>query len=102
MAFSSPRSNGHWQEREHTLREPVVKPDLLYDSQSAKYNITVAKRRLGLQTEIVKALVNHSQGNDVTEGYAAPVTVDDLREPAQKMASELFKLANPIDTHPKI
>ena len=90
--------------REHTLREPVVKPDFtLRFTVCRNTYITVAKkRRLGLQTEIVKALVNHSQGNDVTEGYAAPVTVDDPREPAQKMASELFKLANPIDTHPKI
>jgi integrase len=42
----------------------------------------------GLQ---LKALVNHSLGSDVTEGYAR-ITVDQLRRPAQMIADRLREL----------
>ena len=54
--------------------------------------ITVAERELLLPRSLTKRLVNHSRGNDVTEGYAADWTVEQLREPAQRIADRIDDL----------
>ena len=51
--------------------------------------ITVAERELLLPRSLTKRLVNHSRGTDVTEGYAADWTVEQLREPAQRVADRI-------------
>ena len=51
--------------------------------------ITVAERDLMLPHALVKRLVNHAPPNDVTEGYAADWTIDQLREPAQRIADRI-------------
>ena len=56
--------------------------------------ITVAERELMLPRSLTKRLVNHARPGDVTEGYAADWTVEQLREPAQQIADcvdELMK-----------
>ena len=37
-------------------------------------------------------MVNHAQPSDVTEGYAADWTVEQLREPAQRVADRIDEL----------
>ncbi len=54
--------------------------------------ITVAERELMLPRSMTKRLVNHARPNDVTEGYAADWTVEQLREPAQRMADRIDAL----------
>ena len=54
--------------------------------------ITVAERELMLPRSLTKRLVNHARPPDVTEGYAADWTVDQLREPAQRMADRIDEL----------
>ena len=54
--------------------------------------ITVAERELMLPRSLTKRLVNHARSPDVTEGYAADWTVDQLREPAQRMADRIDEL----------
>ena len=54
--------------------------------------ISVAERELLLPRSLVKRLVNHSRGSDVTEGYAADWTVAQLREPAQRVADQIDTL----------
>ena len=54
--------------------------------------ISVAERELLLPRSLVKRLVNHSRGSDVTEGYAADWTVEQLREPAQRVADRIDTL----------
>ena len=49
--------------------------------------ITVAERELMLPRSLTKRLVNHARPSDVTEGYAADWTVEQLREPAQRIAT---------------
>ena len=44
--------------------------------------ITVAERDLMLPRPLTKRLVNHARDDDITEGYAADWTVEQLREPA--------------------
>ena len=51
--------------------------------------ITVAERELMLPRSLTKRLVNHARPGDVTEGYAADWTVEQLREPAQRVADRI-------------
>ena len=57
--------------------------------------ITVAERELMLPWSLTKRLVNHARPDDVTEGYAADWTVEQLREPAQRMADRIDELMGP-------
>ena len=54
--------------------------------------ISVAERELMLPRSLVKRLVNHARDGDVTEGYAADWTVEQLREPAQRVADRIDEL----------
>ena len=54
--------------------------------------ITVAERELMLPRSLTKRLVNHARPSDVTEGYAADWTVEQLREPAQRIADRIDDL----------
>ena len=54
--------------------------------------ITVAERELMLPISLTKRLVNHARPADVTEGYAADWTVEQLREPAQWVADRIDEL----------
>ena len=55
--------------------------------------IMVAERELMLPISLTKRLVNHARPADVTEGYAADWTVEQLREPAQRVADRIDKLS---------
>ena len=54
--------------------------------------ISVAERELMLPRSLTKRLVNHARAGDVTEGYAADWTVEQLREPAQRVADRIDRL----------
>ncbi len=56
--------------------------------------ITVAERELMLSRSLTKRLVNHARDDDITEGYAADWTVEQLREPAQRVADRIDELMN--------
>ena len=62
--------------------------------------ITVAERDLMLPRPLTKRLVNYARDDDVTEGYAADWTVEQLREPAQHVADRIEKLFN-CGAHPE-
>ncbi|MCY4564968.1 MAG: integrase arm-type DNA-binding domain-containing protein [Gammaproteobacteria bacterium] len=62
--------------------------------------ITVAERELMLPRSLTKRLVNHARSSDVTEGYAADWTVEQLREPAQRIADRIDELMDlPAPAH---
>ena len=54
--------------------------------------ITVAERELMLPHALTKRLVNHAPPNDVTEGYASAWTIEQLREPAQRISDRIEAL----------
>lgn len=54
--------------------------------------ITVAERELMVSRSLTKRLVNHGRLGDVTEGYAADWSVEQLREPAQRIADRVDEL----------
>ena len=56
--------------------------------------ITVADRELMLPNNLTKRLVNHARPQDVTEGYAADWTTEQLRESAQRIADRIDQLTN--------
>ena len=62
--------------------------------------ITVAERELVLPRSLTKRLVNHARPPDVTEGYAADWTVEQLREPAQRVADRIDELMQGSDARP--
>ena len=51
--------------------------------------ITVADRELMLPASLTKRLVNHARPQDVTEGYAADWTMEQLRDAAQRIAGRI-------------
>ena len=51
--------------------------------------ITVADRDLMLPASLTKRLVNHARPQDVTEGYAADWTMEQLRDAAQRIADKI-------------
>ena len=55
--------------------------------------ITVAVRDLMLPDSLVKRLVNHAPSRDVTEGYAADWTLEQLRRGSQRIADRIEWLA---------
>ena len=59
--------------------------------------ITVAERELMLPRSLTKRLVNYARPSDVTEGYAADWTVEQLREPAQRIADRIDELMGMTD-----
>ena len=54
--------------------------------------ITVADRDLILPVSLTKRLVNHARPQDVTEGYAADWTMEQLRGAAQRVADRIDEL----------
>ena len=48
---------------------------------------------------MTKRLVNHARPSGVTEGYAADWTVEQLREPAQRMAYRIDELMSDSDAN---
>ena len=92
--FPSPTSaTGHVQDIHHLYRH-------ISKAGGAKFwfhalrncFITVAERELMLHPSLTKRLVNHARPNDVTEGYAADWTIEQLREPAQRIADRIETL----------
>ena len=45
-----------------------------------------------LPTSLTKRLVNHAPSQDITEGYAADWTMEQLRTAAQRIADRIDKL----------
>ena len=97
--FASRRTTTHWQEPRKAVERVRAVSGVHFTVHSLRNTfITVAKRQVRLPDEEIKALVNHSVGNDVTEGYAAPLGVNDLRNPAQLVADRLESLTKEIDS----
>ena len=76
------------------LRNPVG----LWLAAGGRYN-RPKRRRISAPAEVLprsltKRLVNHARPSDVTEGYAADWTVEQLREPAQRIADRIDALTN--------
>ena len=94
MVFPSLSSkSGHVEELHgHYARIGKVSGTKFWFHGLRKVFITVAERELMLPRSLTKRLVNHARPSDVTEGYATDWTVEQLREPAQRIADRIDEL----------
>ena len=60
--------------------------------------VAVAERDLLLPRSLTKRLVNHARSSDITEGYAADRTIDQLHELAQRIADRIEVLAKLVES----
>ena len=93
--FVSPNSaSGHIEELQHLYdRIGTAAGTKFWFHGLRNAFITVAERELMLPRSLTKRLVNHARRSDVTESYAAEWTVEQLREPAQRIADRIDELA---------
>ena len=62
-------------------------------------NVTVADRDLMLSASLIKWLINHVRPQDVSEGYAADWTIQQLRDAVQKVADRIDTLVPQTAVH---
>ena len=92
--FPSSGSSGHAVELQHLYRRVSRAAGTKFWFHGLRnVFITVAERELMLPRSLTKRLVNHARGSDVTESYAADWSVEQLREPAQRIADRIDELA---------
>ena len=89
--FPANSKSGHLEEPKFPLRAVADATGITISAHDLRRTFaSIAAKHVGWLD--LKALVNHSVGKGVTEGYIQ-VTADDLREPTQKVADEIKKLA---------
>ena len=92
--FPSTGASGHAVELQHLYRRISRAAGTKFWFHGLRnVFITVAERELMLPRSLTKRLVNHARGSDVTESYAADWSVEQLREPAQRIADRIDELA---------
>ena len=92
--FPSTGTSGHAVELQHLYRRisRAAGTKFWFHGLRSVF-ITVAERELMLPRSLTKRLVNHTRGGDVTESYAADWSVEQLREPTQRIADRIDELA---------
>ena len=100
--FPSPSGNAKSVHNLGHLYEPITKAGGSKFWYHALRNcfITVAERDLMLPASLTKRLVNHAPPSDVTQGYATDWTIEQLREPAQRIADRIDTLMKGRDGAP--
>ena len=92
--FPSTGTSGHMVELQHLYHRISRAAGIRFWFHGLRnVFITVAERELMLPRSLTKRLVNHARGSDVTESYAADWSVEQLREPAQRIADRIDELA---------
>ena len=95
--FPSTGTSGHVVELQHLYRRISRAAGTKFWFHGLRnVFITVAERELMLPRSLTKRLVNHARGSDVTESYAADWSVEQLREPAQRIADRIDELARGV------
>lgn len=92
--FVFPGPAGHITDASHPLNAVADATGIKVSAHDLRRTfITVAATSTNVSSLALKALVNHSLGKDVTSGYVQ-MTVDHLREPAQRICDKLKELCN--------
>jgi integrase len=95
--FPSPESRtGHYADPKSAVTKVEALSGVAFYTHALRNTfISIARRELGIDESIVKRLVNHARSRDVTEMYAAPWTIEQLRAPAQQIADRIEALMRP-------
>ena len=95
---SSTAKSGHFEDVEHIYPTISKIGGTKFWFHALRNNfITIAEREIGLATSLTKRLVNHARPEDVTEGYAADWTLEQLLRGAQAVADRIDELMVPVN-----
>ena len=89
---SAASASGHVEQVQHLYRRIRAGGADFWFHALRNCFITVAERELMLPGALTKRLVNHARPGDVTEGYAADWTLEQLHASAQRIADRLDAL----------
>lgn len=91
---SSTSASGHTEELQHLYSRIGRRAGIRFWFHGFRNCfISVAEHELLLSRSLTKRLVNHARSGDVTEGYTARWSIEQLREPAQRIADRIDELA---------
>lgn len=88
FVFPSDSKNGHIAEPKFPLTEVAIACGVRVSAHDLRRTFITIAESADISPLALKALVNHSLGNDVTAGYVQ-MTAERLREPAQRVADRL-------------
>jgi integrase len=91
FVFPADSRSGHLTEPKFPLAQVARDTGIAISAHDLRRTYTTVAEGTDISPLALKALVNHSLGNDVTSGYVI-ATVDRLREPAQRVADRLKAL----------
>jgi integrase len=89
--FPSISASGHIEEPKFPLKLVADATGIHVSAHDLRRTYITAAESTDMSVLALKALVNHSLGKDVTEGYVQ-MNAERLREPAQRVADRLKKL----------
>ena len=91
FVFPANSKSGHLAEPKFALRQVAKACGVEISVHDLRRTFLTAAEAADISHFALKALVNHALGNDVTGGYVQ-MTVERLREPAQRVADRLKEL----------
>ncbi|HYU12569.1 MAG TPA: tyrosine-type recombinase/integrase [Stellaceae bacterium] len=91
FVFPADSRSGHLTEPKFPLAQVARDTGIAISAHDLRRTYTTVAEGTDISPLALKALVNHSLGNDVTSGYVI-ATVDRLREPAQRVGDRLKDL----------
>jgi len=90
---NSETKSGHYEDIHHIYPTITKAAGTKFWFHALRNNfITIAERDIALATSLTKRLVNHARPQDVTEGYAADWTFEQLLHAAQSVADRIDAL----------
>jgi len=89
FVFSAPNEQGRIIEPKKVIAKLQLKSDTSFGFHDLRRTFASTAERLSVGTYTLKRLMNHKEGNDVTEGYVIQ-TAEELREPAQLIVDKIL------------
>lgn len=89
--FPSVSNSGHLEEPRFPLEQIAEATGIRVSTHDLRRTFITVAESTDISAIALKALVNHSLGKDVTEGYVQ-MTAERLRQPAQRVADRLKEL----------
>lgn len=94
--FPSVSRSGHIEEPKFPLEQIAEATGIRVSAHDLRRTFITVAKSTDVSAIALKALVNHSLGQDVTEGYIQ-ITAERLREPAQRVTDKLKELCGITD-----
>jgi integrase len=91
FVFAADSRSGHLEEPRFALAQVALSSGVAVSAHDLRRTFITVAESTDISPLALKALVNHSLGNDVTSGYIIS-TAERLREPAQRVADRLKAL----------